>query len=602
VCLQYVGIQSWYNKKVKSFSIARFKKYSVTTVSLVCVILLSSGFVVLKDVFMPLAARAEINCSAPEFGEIDVCLERLKREIEALSPANETNKKELSNLKSQLDSLSRRIDSISLLLDKNAVDISKREENLIYAKFVFEEKTRGHYRFLRLYDPILPFLSSSNASIVFKEIAFREMAASEDVRLMEAFATDLLRLKSDREKLEKNRNSLASLRASVSERAKFLEKEIQKTEAYLSSLSARQEALLALKAGGFSASVGDTPPSLEPCSGKPGSSNFCDPGFRPAFAAFSYGAPHRKGMSQYGAYGRAKRGEDAETILRAYYGGIEIRKDYPTNINITVTGYGSVDIETYVKRIYEMPSSWTDNNSAALKAQAIAARSYALAYTDNGKRPICATEACQVYKPVNKGGAWDAAVDATRGWVMVSGGQPFSAWYASTAGGYTFSYSSQGHTTPNLWDTPSGQAGWPDNAYEVIGGSPWFYKGWYRSRSGASCGRSNPWLTSGEMADILNAWHVLFVGGGDASRISPLETNCWPGNPYSREELATIGGFRSVDNVSVVYSNSGSTLSVMFQTNKGTVTIKGEELKKAFNLRAPGYIGIKSSLYNFEKL
>ena len=28
----------------------------------------------------------------------------------------------------------------------------------------------------------------------------------------------------------------------------------------------------------------------------------------------------------------------------------------------------------------------------------------------------------------------------------------------------------------------------------------------------------------------------------------------------------------------------------------------GEELKKAFNLRAPGYIGIKSSLYNIEKL
>ena len=98
--------------------------------------------------------------------------------------------------------------------------------------------------------------------------------------------------------------------------------------------------------------------------------------------------------------------------MKAYYGGgIELKKDYDTGVQITVQGYDTVDIETYVKRIYEMPASWTDNDSAALKAQAVAARSYALAYTDNGARSICATESCQVYKPSNKGGAWDAPYD-----------------------------------------------------------------------------------------------------------------------------------------------------------------------------------------------
>nr|MBP7119184.1 hypothetical protein [Candidatus Woesebacteria bacterium] len=73
-------------------------------------------------------------------------------------------------------------------------------------------------------------------------------------------------------------------------------------------------------------------------------------------------------------------------------------------------------------------------------------------------------------------------------------------------------------------------------------------------------------------------------------------------NPYSLSELSNLGGFTSVSSVSVVYGNSGSTQSVSFGTNKGSITITGEELKRAFNLRAPGNIGIKSSLFNIEKL
>jgi hypothetical protein len=104
------------------------------------------------------------------------------------------------------------------------------------------------------------------------------------------------------------------------------------------------------------------------------------------------------------------------------------------------------------------------------------------------------------------------------------------------------------------------------------------------------------------MADILNAWKVLYQGGGDVSRVSPIDTNCWGGNPYSMEELRNIGGYTSVSSTSVIYSNSGSTQSVTFSTNQGSRTISGDEFKRAFNLRAPGYIGLKSSLFNIEKL
>ncbi|MBI4153569.1 hypothetical protein HY503_01015 [Candidatus Woesebacteria bacterium] len=414
---------------------------------------------------------------------------------------------------------------------------------------------------------------------------------------MEKYAADLLSLKNDKENLEKNKASLASLQKQVNEKAKFLEGEVSKVETYLSSLTSKQNELAALKAGGFQTSVGDTPPTLEPCSGPPGSSNYCDPGFRPAFAAFSFGAPHRTGMSQYGAYGRSKSGQSAEQILSAYYQGSELKKDYASAATIGVSGYGRIAFEdNYMLGIYEVPESWGDSGGfEALKAQAVAARSYALYVTGGGAGTICASESCQVYKPQLKSGKWREAVQATRGWVLLKGGSPAPAYYSSTSGGYTISQWGWG----GIKDAPGN---WPDTAYEKVAGSPWFYKGWYKARSGAACGRGHPWLTSDEMADVVNAWKVLYQGGGDVSRISPVDTNCWGGNPYSMSELKGIGGYTSVSGVSVIYSNSGSTQSVTFSTNQGSVSISGEELKKAVNLRAPGYIGLKSSLFNIEKL
>lgn len=529
--------------------------------------------------------------------DYDCKIAEIQREIDALSPAHEYNKNELEDLRVQIKSLSSRISGISSELVEIEENIKRREEDLAYARRIFEEKTNNHYRFLRLYDPIMPFLSSSDATSAFREISFREIATQEDIKTMEGIAGDLLGLKEDKENLEKNKSSLAAAKAQVTTREEFLAGEVAKTESYLTTLSAKQEELIAAKAGGFQTSIGDTPPTLEPCSGPPGSSNFCDPGFRPAFGGFSFGAPHRTGMSQYGAFGRSKSGQSAETILSAYFQGAELNKGYPVPGNITVTGYGTIPFEdNYLLGIYEVPESWGNQGGfEALKAQAVAARSYALAYTGGGARAICATESCQVYKAQLKSGKWKEAVNATRGWVMTRGGTPATTYYASTSGGYTI--------TNWGWNGIKDTGGdWPDSAYEKISASPWFYKGWFKTRSGASCGRGSPWLTGSEMADIINAWHVLYKGGGDVGRISPLDTSCWGGNPYSAGELAGIGGYTSVTSVSVTYSNDGSTLQVTFATNKGSVTISGSELKRAFNLRAPGYIGLKSTLYNIEKL
>ena len=107
-------------------------------------------------------------------------------------------------------------------------------------------------------------------------------------------------------------------------------------------------------------------------------------------------------------------------------------------------------------------------------------------------------------------------------------------------------------------------------------------------------------MTSEEMADVLNGWKVLFEGGGDSSRVTP-QGSCWGGNPYSIGELQAIGGYNNVSGASAPYSDSGVTANVTFTTNKGSVTINGNDFYKAFNLRAPGRIALKSGLYNIEK-
>jgi len=530
-------------------------------------------------------------------GDYDCQISEIQREIDALTPAHENNKSELSSLNTQLSGLNSRIEALSDELDTVAAEISSREEDLAFTQAVFDEKAGSMYRTLRTFDPLLPFLSSETASGAVLEINLRQRVVDEDRLTLEETAEKLAALRADKQTLEQNQTALAAARASVNSRATFLAGEVDKVEGYLTELSSRQEELVALKAGGFATSIGDTPPTLEPCSGPPGSSNFCDPGFRPAFGGFSFGAPHRTGMSQYGALGRAQSGQSAEEILSAYYQGAELRKDYQSPGSITVSGIGTVPFEeNYLLGIHEVPESWADKGGMeALKAQAVAARSFALAATGNGASPICATEACQVYKTSLKSGAWAEAVRATRGWVVTRGGGPVSTYYSSTTGGFTISQWGWSGIKDAISD-------WPGTAYEKIAGSPWFYKGWYKSRGGSACGRSHPWLTSTEMADILNAWHVVNNGGGDVGRVSPIDTNCWSGNPYSISELSLIGGFSSVSSVSVVYNNNGSTQSVSFGTNKGTVTIDGSALKQAFNLRAPGYIGLKSSLFNIEKI
>lgn len=545
-------------------------------------------------------------------GDVQACERAITESrglLDAISSANINNKKQLESLQKQIADIQRGINQAKKQAENLSLSIKEREATLGLTFNRFTERVAAQYISAHKDLSLIALASKGGLGEFLRDYEYRQRAREKEQAEIKQLAEQIAQFEKDKANLLSTQQRLQKLQSSLDANAKFLAAEVEKANkaqaeisGKISALSARQQAILAERTGTAQTTVGEVPLADDPSS-RP----TYNPGFSPAFAAFSFGAPHFKGMSQYGAFGRAKAGQSVEDILRAYYGGVEIKKDYNTGINITVREYGTVDIETYVKRIYEMPTSWGDQGGfEALKAQAVAARSYALAYTDNGARSICATEACQVYKPQNKGGKWEEAVNATRGWVLVAGGKPISAWYASTSGGYQQAYATNGHTTPGFWDSTSDWTRWADGAYEAKAGSPWFYKGWYKSRSGDSCGRSHPWLTQGEFADILNAWVVRYKGSSDeVAKVNPLGP-CWTDPAYSQDEMRNVankygGAFTSVSSVRVEHGSNGYTKNVIVDTNRGSVTIPGAEFKTAFNLRAPGRLAIKGNLFAIEK-
>ena len=335
-----------------------------------------------------------------------------------------------------------------------------------------------------------------------------------------------------------------------------------------------------------------------------------DPGFSPRFAFFTYGVPNRVGLNQYGAYGRAKAGQSEEEILRAYY-NFDNLGNVDTGITIRVEGVGDYSLEEYVKRVYEVPDSWGNDGFAALKAQAIAARSYALAYTKNGQGSICATEQCQVVRAEPKGGNWERAVNETNGKAMIKNGLPIKAWYSSTHGGYIFSTGDIGWSatdwTKRAIDSSSGYNNFTDlnnNAYDRE--SPWFYCDW-GSRPEYN---KTAWLKTEELADIVNVVLLARLLSNDekehlyqTDKPNPAGKETW-NREKVKTELRNRGSqfFNSINEGSVNADFSyGRTTAVSFSGDGGSVTIDAMEFKNWFNLRAPANIQIVGPLFNVEK-
>ncbi len=156
---------------------------------------------------------------------------------------------------------------------------------------------------------------------------------------------------------------------------------------------------------------------------------------------------------------------------RRFRGEIEVRNDRGALDAINV-----LDLEDYLPGVLpgEMPSSWGNDTPAALRAQAVAARSYALAQRRTGSSfDLYADTRSQVYGGLDsEDSRATAAVRATAGQVLMCNGQLLTTYFFSTSGGQTenvenvFGGSPQSCLVgvPDPFDDVSPLHVWPDPA------------------------------------------------------------------------------------------------------------------------------------------
>ncbi|MBI3384833.1 hypothetical protein HY030_01425 [Candidatus Gottesmanbacteria bacterium] len=549
--------------------------------------------------------HADECATTQDLDVIKSCINQYSGTRDLIAKANTSNKADLKKLRDRINSLKAQIDNLVLQLSKKEKEINKR--NLEFDKKYEELAAAIRSLYIKHYYPagLTIIFGAESATDVFRLASMYSFLSKRNRDTIVNLVTEIGNLQKEKTKLGEIASQTTALKTQVDERAAFLEKEVAKANAYeeqlqsqIAALTARQQQILSERLA--SLNISRSAAALGRCDSD--LTNGRDPGFSPKFAAFTYGVPNRVGLNQWGAYGRAKAGQSYDQILRSYYNFDEY-KNFDQNTKINVEGYGNYNLDDYVKRIYEVPGDWP---SEVLKAQAIAARSYALAYTNNGSGSICATESCQVFKADPKGGAWEQAVNDTGGKIMAQGGKAIKAWFSSTHGGYvrTSAEIGWGDTswTKHLTDTNSGIGSFSDlqnNSYDKE--SPWFYCDW-GSRSQYN---KTAWLKPEELADIVNVILLARKDSGTREHLyqtdhPPSGTDTWNIDRV-RQELGS-SAYKNISEVSVsVDWNGGRTTSVSLSGDAGSQNFDGSEFKNFFNLRAPANIQIVGPLFNIEK-
>src|SRR5688500_9490760 len=123
----------------------------------------------------------------------------------------------------------------------------------------------------------------------------------------------------------------------------------------------------------------------------------------------------------------------------SFRGALEVRRE-----GSGVTVVNELTIDEYVAGVREVPGLWP---MEALKAQAVAARTYVMWEKDRGYWQrfgfdVCGSVSCQVYQGADaglgeRGRRWVEAVRSTAGQVLLHEGSPALARYHSSSGGRT---------------------------------------------------------------------------------------------------------------------------------------------------------------------
>ena len=218
-----------------------------------------------------------------------------------------------------------------------------------------------------------------------------------------------------------------------------------------------------------------------------------------------------------------------------------------TKFNVSL----EIDVEDYLLGIAEMPYSWGSNGGmAALEAQAIAARSYALRSAfdrgDPADRPFCwchvfATTADQSYVGYGYGAqTWIDAVNNTPGEVVTHPNQtslgrlmPVKAFYASSTYGWTEAYV-DGFGTPDQAHLQPVDDHWSANP-DLNPNARWSKDFTAAELAGIISGKTEVTLISvtgvtiSKCSDSGAALEIRFTGEGNSVTVKTRNLRSWLG-------------------------------------------------------------------------
>jgi len=214
----------------------------------------------------------------------------------------------------------------------------------------------------------------------------------------------------------------------------------------------------------------------------------------------------------------------------------------------TFSAVNETSLESYLRGVVpvEMPSTWP---AAALKAQAIAARSYAAAHLHPTSGTYDMTDSSQAYRGVlAEKSTTTAAVTATAGQVLRSGGHVITAMYHSADGGAT-------ENNENVYVSATGVVVNPPVAY--LRGEP------DRTATGASYDAASPHAT----------WKTATYTYAQLSAVFASDP---------RTAVGTLAGIAFTKR-----GVSGRLIAVRLTGSLGVKTVSGDIFRSVFNTYTP---------------
>ena len=203
---------------------------------------------------------------ADEVEDLQEQINKLSKSKDLSVAATKPLEGQLESLKQQLTQIQNSLKALSAKIIQKEKDVKIREEKLVYQQVLMNERVRNYYIRSYLSSPLIVLLSSQNSGGLFRELSYRQAATREDQRIISDVTSEMLDLLKQKEKLEKDKTSLAVFQEQVDKNADFIDGEVQKAKKYqaeltnqIAQLTAKQQAILAAKSGNFTTSVGDVP-------------------------------------------------------------------------------------------------------------------------------------------------------------------------------------------------------------------------------------------------------------------------------------------------------------------------------------------------------